>query len=258
MSTSEWRWPGARWWKCDLHVHTPTSHDFERRDEVSHAQWVEAANRSGVQVIAVADHNASAGIEGAREGAQFVVFPGVELTVSPGVHLLALFDPSAGRDVVTALLGKVNIPADRFGDRNAASPLSVEDALSAITNSGGLCIAAHVDRDSGLLREVGPGLSRQSCLKHPGLIVKQLRLIKQRRQVIVVTHNANIVVNGDAELVVALDVRKGQAFKSCEGGLQEEAVRGEVCRIMEGGREAFRERYRRIARGDSASGDNDV
>jgi hypothetical protein len=39
------------------------------------------------------------------------------------------------------------------------------------------------------------------------LIVAQLRNIKQNRQVIVVTYNANIVVNGDAELVMALGVR---------------------------------------------------
>jgi len=80
-----------------------------------------------------------------------------------------------------------------------------------------------------------------------GLIVTQLREMKQRRQVVVVTHNPNIVVNGDAELVVALDVRSGQTCKVCEGGLQEQEVRDEICRLMEGGREAFEQRYLRIA-----------
>ncbi len=79
------------------------------------------------------------------------------------------------------------------------------------------------------------------------LIVNQLREVKRRRQVIVVTHNANIVVNGDAELVTALDVRGGLTQKECEGSLQEEKVRDTICTIMEGGREAFDERYRRIA-----------
>ena len=81
------------------------------------------------------------------------------------------------------------------------------------------------------------------------LIVKQLRAVKLRRQVLVVTHNANIVVNGDAELVVALDVENGQAVARA-GGLQEQSVRDEVCRVMEGGADAFRERYRRIAQGE--------
>lgn len=81
------------------------------------------------------------------------------------------------------------------------------------------------------------------------LIVTQLREMKQRRQVIVVTHNANIVVNGDAELVVALDVRHGQTRTICEGSLQESNVRAEICNIMEGGEKAFDERYRRIKAG---------
>ena len=40
------------------------------------------------------------------------------------------------------------------------------------------------------------------------LIVQQLRKTKGKRQVIVVTHNANIVVNGDAEMVFPLEVRR--------------------------------------------------
>ena len=78
------------------------------------------------------------------------------------------------------------------------------------------------------------------------LIVTQLREVKRSRQVIVVTHNANIVVNGDAELVVALAARGGETQKECEGSLQEQSVRDTICEIMEGGRKAFEDRYRRI------------
>jgi histidinol phosphatase-like PHP family hydrolase len=78
------------------------------------------------------------------------------------------------------------------------------------------------------------------------LIVTQLRNIKQRRQVLVVTHNANIVVNGDAELVVGLAARGGETHQECSGCLQERAVRDTICAVMEGGREAFVQRYRRI------------
>ena len=79
------------------------------------------------------------------------------------------------------------------------------------------------------------------------LIVTQLRAIKRYRQVIVVTHNANIVVNGDAELVVALAARGRETQKECEGSLQEQQVRETICAVMEGGRKAFEDRYRRIA-----------
>ena len=79
------------------------------------------------------------------------------------------------------------------------------------------------------------------------LIVTQLREVKSRRQVVVVTHNANIVVNGDAEMVVALDARGGETQKECEGSLQESLVRKTICKVMEGGSKAFEQRYRRIA-----------
>lgn len=81
------------------------------------------------------------------------------------------------------------------------------------------------------------------------LIVTQLREIKQKRQVLLVTHNANIVVNGDAENVIALDVRSGQTRIVTQGGLQEPSIRDEICRVMEGGKEAFDQRYKRINAG---------
>ncbi len=78
------------------------------------------------------------------------------------------------------------------------------------------------------------------------LLVSRLREIKTKRQVLIVTHNPNIVVHGDAELVLSLEARGGRSRIACQGGLQEQAVREEICRIMEGGREAFESRYQRI------------
>jgi energy-coupling factor transporter ATP-binding protein EcfA2 len=78
------------------------------------------------------------------------------------------------------------------------------------------------------------------------LIVNQIRQNKTKRQIIVVTHNPNIVVNGDAEYVAAMGFKAGQCRVSVSGCLQEKAVRDEICRVMEGGREAFQQRYRRV------------
>ena len=81
------------------------------------------------------------------------------------------------------------------------------------------------------------------------LIVRQIRENKLRRQIILVTHNPNIVVNGDAEMLHAFDFHEGQCIVARSGSLQEGAMREEVCRIMEGGREAFKRRYRRLGPG---------
>jgi energy-coupling factor transporter ATP-binding protein EcfA2 len=81
------------------------------------------------------------------------------------------------------------------------------------------------------------------------LVVNQIRENKARRQIICVTHNPNIVVNGDAEMVHALDFKSSQCKITYKGSLQDHDVREEVCRVMEGGRDAFEQRYRRIGHG---------
>lgn len=80
------------------------------------------------------------------------------------------------------------------------------------------------------------------------LVVKQIRSGKQRRQIIAITHNPNVVVNGDAEMIHALDFRRGLCRVVERGCLQDKAMREEICRVMEGGREAFERRYRRLGR----------
>lgn len=78
------------------------------------------------------------------------------------------------------------------------------------------------------------------------LVVSQIRRNKTKRQIIIVTHNPNLVVNGDAELVLPMEFINGQIQQNNAGGLQEREVREKICAIMEGGREAFRQRYKRI------------
>ena len=70
--------------------------------------------------------------------------------------------------------------------------------------------------------------------------------IKSKRQVIVVTHNANIVVNGDAEMVFPLTVKNGQSIINHSSSIQDSQIRQQICHILEGGREAFKQRYKRI------------
>ncbi|MEG6550423.1 hypothetical protein V6C53_09315 [Desulfocurvibacter africanus] len=76
-------------------------------------------------------------------------------------------------------------------------------------------------------------------------IVKELqpifRRIKKHRQVIVVTHNANIVVNSDAEQVIIAE-NNGEVISFISGSLEDSHVKASVCRILEGGEAAFKNR----------------
>lgn len=84
--------------------------------------------------------------------------------------------------------------------------------------------------------------------------VKVLGDVCKRRQVIVATHNANVAVLGDAELVLALDADSGRSRILALGGLESPAV-AEIARsILEGGDEAFEARHRRYRAADSQTG----
>jgi type III restriction enzyme len=74
-------------------------------------------------------------------------------------------------------------------------------------------------------------------------IIKNLWNSKKRRQIIISSHNANLVVNGDSELVVSCDYNetseqtKGQI--KFQGSIDDSEIRDEITSIMEGGERAF-------------------
>jgi DNA repair ATPase RecN len=76
------------------------------------------------------------------------------------------------------------------------------------------------------------------------ILVKALRRIKERRQVIVVTHNANIAVLADADLVIPLKATAESGVVVSPGTVDADATRELVCEILEGGRAAYERRGR--------------
>jgi hypothetical protein len=70
-------------------------------------------------------------------------------------------------------------------------------------------------------------------------IVTTLRAIKERRQVILVTHNANIAVLGDSELILPMCRENDRGKAKDRGSIDTEATKLCVQNILEGGPEAF-------------------
>lgn len=72
-------------------------------------------------------------------------------------------------------------------------------------------------------------------------LVRAIRDAKMRRQIIIATNNANLVVNTDAEqLIVADFTDKKISYKT--GSLENKTIRENIMPILEGGREAFKKR----------------
>jgi ABC-type lipoprotein export system ATPase subunit len=84
------------------------------------------------------------------------------------------------------------------------------------------------------------------------LLSHYFRSAKVRRQVIVITHNPNLVVNTDADQVIIATAERKEAslprFSYAAGSLESSSgIREAVCRILEGGEQAFLQRERRYA-----------
>lgn len=73
-------------------------------------------------------------------------------------------------------------------------------------------------------------------------IVTNLRKIKERRQVIIVTHNPNIADLGDAELIIPLKSTSERAHIMSRGSIDSPETRDKCCDILEGGKRAFNKR----------------
>lgn len=116
-----------------------------------------------------------------------------------------------------------------FGDASAGQQATA--LLRVLLNQGGpplIIDQPEEDLDSQIVLE----------------IVEQIWAAKTRRQLIFSSHNPNLVVNGDAELVVCCDYRaagdhSGGKIK-LEGAIDVPELRSEITTVMEGGERAFR------------------
>ena len=72
-----------------------------------------------------------------------------------------------------------------------------------------------------------------------------LKELKGRRQIVLATHNANIVVNGDADQVIQLEATADHGRVFCSGAIEDPEVKDAIVQTVDGGDEAFRLRYRK-------------
>lgn len=74
------------------------------------------------------------------------------------------------------------------------------------------------------------------------LIISRLVKIQDRRQLILATHNPNIVVGGAARQVIVMKAGGSHCRAEVQGPLQDSGIREEIISTLEGGREAFCQR----------------
>jgi predicted ATP-dependent endonuclease of OLD family len=84
-------------------------------------------------------------------------------------------------------------------------------------------------------------------------LVPCFREVKNRRQIIMVTHNPNLVVGTDSDqIIVASSSRMSNdqlpQVNYISGGLEDPEIIENVCNILEGGEMAFKKRFKRYSK----------
>lgn len=163
---------GARWWRFDFHTHTPGSMDYgrgpdhEALQQTSPRDWLLDFMGAKVDCVAITDHNTGAWIDRLKEAygslaeekpkgfRPLFLFPGVEITMNGGAHMLAILDPAKTESDVDALLGAIGFPSANRGTSDACSEKSPQEVARIIRAHEGLAIPAHADLEKGVLRSL--------------------------------------------------------------------------------------------------------
>ena len=148
---SQW----ARFWAVDLHVHTPGSGDAKEEDFGSAADVVKAALAAGLDAIAITDHNTATWcgpMAAAAKGTELIVLPGVELSTPQG-HLLGIWEEGTAPSAIEDVLVRLGIERHHFGDLDVVTGKSMAECAAEIHAKLGVAIAAHIDKDRGILTQ---------------------------------------------------------------------------------------------------------
>jgi hypothetical protein len=170
---------GRRWYKVDLHVHSPASRDYEE-PHVTYLDWLRKVVEKGIEIVAITDHNTVAGIGAIRRelewlarlseqgrlspeeqqrldewralSNQVVVLPGFEFTATFGFHILGIFPPDTSIRHLEHVLLDLKVPTAKLdeGSTETGATTDVLGAYRIIREAGGVVIAAHANSTHGV------------------------------------------------------------------------------------------------------------
>jgi PHP family Zn ribbon phosphoesterase len=185
---------GARFYKCDLHIHTPQDKRFkvpkdidfntDRGKKAFAHLFVTSAIDKGIEIIAITEHNSVEWVDLIRDAAENTnlhVFPGFEINTKSGaggIHLLCIFNPTTSSSTLDDIITQLGLPRnDRFhGDGSCKlCNKSIAETIEFINDQGGLTIAAHVLSEHGILKsESMKGEVRVKAWNNPTLSAAEL------------------------------------------------------------------------------------
>lgn len=183
---------GAKFYWADLHIHTPKWHGFKLpkginlTDENSKRkfakEYIKRAQETCINLIGITEHNDASWVDYIREAAKdsnIVVFPGFEITTqsgADGIHVICLFNPDTPKDILDGLLSNFGLlPGSRFNPDGSPKAVNKDfkTIIESVKQQGGICIAAHMSSNNGLLCKV-EGQIRRDLFTNPDLLAGEI------------------------------------------------------------------------------------
>jgi hypothetical protein len=189
-------------YKADLHIHTIYSEDYKTKSEPD--KCINAILRKcyekEINIIAFTDHNTIAAYkkysqlkDNIRQEYDFIkkysitdektkdveelyqiynyvnVFPGVELEVNPGVHIVIIFNPKIEINTICNYVKDFGYSESDNGQFIGEAKKDIFNLLDTFDNKEVIIYAPHIENSKGLLYvfEKNPFLSK--VIKHPAL-----------------------------------------------------------------------------------------
>lgn len=174
---------GNRFYKVDLHVHSPGSKDTNWGD-INAFQFLELFVDKGIHLIAVTDHNSGQRVDTLKKAARTLrknnkrdihVIPGAEISVS-GIHLVILFPDDTASDKIQHFLSRINIEPAEAGAPGIITTQSLAD-VCCIAHSpefNGIVVGVHCQSESGVVSGLS-GQARIAALNHIDILDFNLR-----------------------------------------------------------------------------------
>lgn len=201
-----------KWYKMDLHLHTPASHDYEE-PQATYLDWMRTVVDRGLEIAAITDHNTVAGVGAIqreiewltrleRDGrltetertqlaewrelaGKVLLLPGFEFTATFGFHILAIFPPETSLRHLEHALLMLKVPADKLdlGSTETGASTDVLTAYRVIREAGGLAIAAHANSTHGVAMRDFPfgGQTKIAYTQDPNLDALEVTDLEGRR-----------------------------------------------------------------------------
>ena len=237
----------------DLHIHSCLSPCAD--DDMTPANIAGMAHLSGLQIVALTDHNACgncAVFMDACEAYGIVGVPGMELTTAEEIHMVCLFptlEAALVFDGVIAghrlrvknkpeIFGRqllVNAEDEVIGEEpyllSLATDLPIEEAYAQVVAHGGAAYPAHIDRQAnGIIAVLGtvpeqPEFAAVELQSFENTALYQERHGLENKRILYASDAHTLGRVQDAEFTIGLQVQDNGAQQVCEALVR--ALRGE-------------------------------